>query len=83
MCPDRKKTDRPVRRGRRKMKGVSDTPTIPAPAFLKRTVPPYEIISEEGLQRIEDEADRLLAEIGIEFRGNPAPLRPLSSFKEP
>ncbi len=75
MCPVDDEPDQPVRRGRRKRGGVSEEPTTPAPAFLKRIVPPYEILSDEGLQRIEDEADRLLAEIGIEFRDNPASLK--------
>ncbi len=41
-----------------------------APPYLRRTVPPYEYLSEQGLERIEAEADRLLAEIGVEFRGH-------------
>lgn len=75
MCPESEEKNRVVRRGRRKKDDASGAPSIPAPAFLKRSVPPYEILSEEGLQRIEDEADRLLVEIGIQFRGNPATLK--------
>jgi trimethylamine--corrinoid protein Co-methyltransferase len=39
-----------------------------APAFIRREIPPYELLSEEGLQSVEDHADRLLAEIGMEIR---------------
>ncbi|MFP6741719.1 MAG: trimethylamine methyltransferase family protein [Alphaproteobacteria bacterium] len=57
---------------RRRRDAVSEIP--PPPAYLTRAVPPYEFLSEDGLQRIEDQADRLLAEIGIEFRDDPASL---------
>ena len=45
-----------------------------APPYIKRQIPPYEIASEEGLARIEDTADRILEEIGIEFQGDPRSL---------
>src|SRR5579872_2733655 len=41
-----------------------------APAFLRRHIPPYEMLSEEGLTAIERQADRLLEEIGFEIRGD-------------
>lgn len=41
-----------------------------APAYITRQIPPYEILGEEGLRRIEVAADRILAEVGIEFRGD-------------
>ncbi len=41
-----------------------------APAFLRREIPPYEMLSEEGLTAIERQADRLLEEIGFEIRGD-------------
>lgn len=40
--------------------------------FITRGIPPYDILSEENLIRIERIADRILAEIGIEFRDDPA-----------
>ena len=40
-----------------------------APAYITRRIPTYELLSEESLIRIEDTADRILEEIGIDFRG--------------
>ncbi len=37
-------------------------------------MPPYELLGEEGLRRIEDQADWLLTEIGVEFRDDPPSL---------
>lgn len=39
--------------------------------FITRKIPPYEILDEESLARIEDAAERIMAEIGIEFRDDP------------
>ena len=39
--------------------------------YIQRNIPPYDILGEESLLRIEATADRILAEIGIEFRGDP------------
>ncbi len=36
--------------------------------YIKRNIPLYEVLSEEGLSIIEANADRVLEEIGIEFR---------------
>ena len=40
------------------------------PAFITRSIPPYELLSEEGLDSVEHHADRLLSEVGIEIRGD-------------
>ena len=42
--------------------------------YIVRNIPTYDILSEENLLRIEQTADRILAEIGIEFRDDPAAL---------
>jgi trimethylamine--corrinoid protein Co-methyltransferase len=42
--------------------------------YILRNIPTYDILSEESLLRIEATADRILAEIGIEFRDDPAAL---------
>ncbi len=42
--------------------------------YIVRNIPTYDILSEENLVRIEETADRILAEIGIEFRDDPAAL---------
>ena len=36
--------------------------------YIVRNIPTYDILSEESLARIEDTAERILAEIGIELR---------------
>ena len=36
--------------------------------YIKRNIPLYEVLSEEGLALIEANADTVLEEIGIEFR---------------
>ncbi len=36
--------------------------------YIKRAIPVYEVLNEEGLNIIESNADRVLEEIGIEFR---------------
>jgi trimethylamine--corrinoid protein Co-methyltransferase len=41
-----------------------------APAYLHRQIPFYELVDEEGLVLIETYADRILAEVGIEVRGD-------------
>jgi trimethylamine---corrinoid protein Co-methyltransferase len=42
--------------------------------FLTRSLTPFEVMGEEGLALIEGNADRILEEVGIEFRGDPAAL---------
>ena len=44
------------------------------PPYIKRNIPTYDILSEENLQKVEATADRILAEIGIEFRDDPQTL---------
>ena len=47
---------------------------LAAPPFLTRKIPPYELLSEEGLSRLEEQAEWLLTEIGIEIREDPVAL---------
>ena len=50
--------------------------TVPtAPSCITRRIPTYELLDEESLTRIERHADDLLAEIGMEFRGDAEALR--------
>ncbi len=42
--------------------------------YIRRNIPTYDILSVENLERIEEVADRILAEIGIEFRDDPEAL---------
>jgi trimethylamine--corrinoid protein Co-methyltransferase len=45
--------------------------------FLTRTLAPFEVLGEEGLSLIEHNADTILDEVGVEFRGDPDALRRL------
>ena len=45
-----------------------------APAYLARKIPVYELLDEESLVRLEDHAEWLLSEIGIEIRDDPEAL---------
>ena len=39
--------------------------------FLTRKLAPFEVLDEEGLSLIEHNADTILQEVGLEFRGDP------------
>ena len=43
---------------------------VTAPAIVTRKIPVYELLDEAALTRLEDHADWILKEIGIEFRGD-------------
>ncbi|MBA3234425.1 MAG: trimethylamine methyltransferase family protein, partial [Chloroflexi bacterium] len=43
--------------------------------FLTRTLAPFEVLSEDGLATLEHNADTILEEVGVEFRGDPEALR--------
>ena len=45
-----------------------------APAFLTRRIPPYELLDDEALSTLEEQAEWLLSEIGIEIRDDPVAL---------
>jgi trimethylamine--corrinoid protein Co-methyltransferase len=57
------------RSGRRAIRqgGAGQNKHLEVP-FITRNVPTYDLLDEEGLLKIETTADRILAEIGIEFR---------------
>ena len=63
-----------TRKSRRRRK---ITPSVVAlsPAYIQRKIPIYELLNEEEQQKLEDHADWILAEIGIEFRGDEEALR--------
>ena len=64
---------KPVRAGRggrdRKRRAEAATP-----AYIRRQIPTYDIAPEEALLRIEETADRILAEIGLDVRDDPEAL---------
>lgn len=55
-------------RARSQARGVKIVP------YIKRNVPCYEVLDEEGLVLIENNADTILEEVGIEFRDDPEAL---------
>ena len=62
----------PTRRGRRgagrAARKARASSGANAAAWITRGVPPYEVLTEEGLSLIEHNADTILEEIGIDFR---------------
>jgi trimethylamine--corrinoid protein Co-methyltransferase len=63
--PTRRSGGREGRRAARLHAQVERTP------FLTRTMAPFEVLGEEGLALIEHNADTILEEVGVEFRGDP------------
>ena len=46
----------------------------PAPTFINRQVPYFDLLDEEGLVKIEKQADWIIENIGLEFRDDPLAL---------
>ncbi|MGI9336541.1 MAG: trimethylamine methyltransferase family protein, partial [Gammaproteobacteria bacterium] len=67
-----KKRRRDGRSARRKAReSGARSAHLNAPAFIERKVGVFTLLDEEGLQCIESNADRILAEVGMDFRGDP------------
>ncbi|WP_424927327.1 trimethylamine methyltransferase family protein [Amaricoccus tamworthensis] len=71
----------PTRRSRRSRAGSSirsaapgENPHLRVP-YITRKIPTYDLLGEDALERIEHTADRILAEIGIEIRGDAEAVR--------
>lgn len=45
-------------------------PVAAAPAFIRRQVPTYTLLQPDALDRLHGQAEQILAEIGVEFRGD-------------
>ena len=58
------------RGGRAAKKKAHESPQKAEAAYIIRKVPEYEILDEEGLKLIESNAEKILQEIGVEFRGD-------------
>lgn len=56
------------RGGGREAKRARAAAGTTAQAYIKRKIPYYEILNDEGLELIEHNADTILEEIGIDFR---------------
>jgi trimethylamine--corrinoid protein Co-methyltransferase len=68
-APTRRSGGRDARRAARLHAHIERTP------YLTRTLAPFEVLGEEGLSIIEQNADTILQEVGLEFRGDPDALR--------
>ena len=72
---------RSARRGRRSGGGAEarramrTSGAVTQLTYIKRQIPEYEILSEEGMALIESNADKVQEEIGIEFRDDPEALQ--------
>ena len=63
------------RKRRRRSRGeVRERQITSTPAYVKRNIPFYEFLDEEGLVKLEDQAEWLIQEVGIEFRDDPQAL---------
>ena len=67
MSPAAVYTPTSARRGRQARQAARRAPPPPAPAYLTRRLPLYQMHGDEALALLETNADRILAEIGIDF----------------
>ena len=69
------------RRSRRSRGGKDNAKPAAAPwqPYIKRQIPEYEVLHDEGLSQIEANADKILSETGIDFKEDP---EALEYFKE-
>ncbi len=73
--------EKPAKRRRGRGAARSSRMTRKQPNFhlqvpwIRRNIPPYDLLDEENLEGIEQAADVILAEIGIEFREDPETVR--------
>lgn len=61
------------REARRRERSSNDLSHLHRPCII-RNIPTYDILGEESLQAVERTADRILAEVGIDFRDDPEAL---------
>ncbi|NNE21766.1 MAG: trimethylamine methyltransferase family protein [Rhizobiales bacterium] len=65
-----------MRQSARRRERRSRATTTPAgPAYITRNIPYYAFLDEDALRRIEDHADWILEEIGLEFSEDPSALK--------
>jgi len=58
------------RRGRRGRPAGGDRSKVVSAPYITRNIPYYEVLDEAGLSLIEENADTILHEIGVEFRND-------------
>ncbi|WFL77332.1 trimethylamine methyltransferase family protein [Altererythrobacter arenosus] len=56
------------RRGRAAANAAEATPRAP---YIKRNIPPYEVLGDADLAKIEENAETILSEIGIDIKDDP------------
>ena len=61
-------------RGGRDARRAGGAAVASSAPYIKRKIPCFEVLDEEGLQTIEHNADTILEEVGIEFRDMPEAL---------
>ena len=61
--------------GREAKRRLRSASAKPAPPYIKRGIPVFNILDDNGLALIEQNADTILEEIGIEFRDDPEALQ--------
>src|SRR5829696_2529502 len=66
---------RALRHGREAKRAARAARAANSVPYITRSVPYYEVLSEDGLALIERNADTILAEIGIIFRDDPEALQ--------
>ena len=66
----RKRTTRSGGRAARKTAALKESSTIIASPYITRNIPYFNLYNDEQLEIIETNADIILQEIGIEFRGD-------------
>lgn len=71
--------NRSIRRGRSARMQKRNKPAPLSSSIFKRNIPLYPLLDVDGLEAIEAQADWILKEVGIEFRGDKEALR---LFKE-
>ncbi len=54
----------------RRSRDTNDISKIKTDPFIKRNIPYYDMLDEEGISKIEDHAEIILEEFGIQFRGD-------------
>ena len=79
MSEDLQPAPREARRGREARRTARQQRSALSIPYISRNIPITEVLSEEGLEIIEHNAETILQEIGIEFRDYPRALELLKA----